>query len=212
MAKYVLQEMNDVRNTGKRTVYPKMVVERSISPEEFAEMVHKHIRAIDKGVLLAAICGISDTLANLLSQGSNVTIDEIGTFSASLQFVDNKTTEIAEEGDRMLYRKVGIKDVNFKTSPELLHKLKMKTKLERMMTGVKVLKKQLFTPEQRLENALRIIDAKGFITLTEDAKVNNPSRTTASKELKQLTDGLSSPLASQGQASHKIWVRRNEVS
>ena len=36
MAKYKLQEMSDVHHTGKRKVYPKMVVNRTLSRKEDA--------------------------------------------------------------------------------------------------------------------------------------------------------------------------------
>ena len=74
---------------------------------------------------------ISDTLSSLLSRGYNVTLDDIGTFSMSLKFIDEKSTEIQEEDDRLLYRRVGVKDINFKTSPEMLHELRRVTKFER---------------------------------------------------------------------------------
>ena len=37
MAKYKLQEMPDVHNTGKRKVYPKMVTNRTLSRKEFVK-------------------------------------------------------------------------------------------------------------------------------------------------------------------------------
>ena len=208
MAKYILQEMNDVRNTGKRTVYPKIVINQTLTTKEFIDELHKHLRTVDKGVLTGVMCGMADTLASLLSRGNNVTLDDIGTFSMSLKFIDDKPTEIQEEGDRMLYRRVGVKDLNFKTAPEMMRSLQMKTKIERVMTGARVLKKNLYTFEQRIENALAIIDEKGHITLGEYAKVNNLSRTTASKELAQITADPEMPIDYTGQASHKIWIRR----
>ena len=208
MAKYILQEMNDVRNTGKRTVYPKIVINQTLTTKEFIDELHKHLRTVDKGVLTGVMCGMADTLASLLSRGNNVTLDDIGTFSMSLKFIDDKPTEIQEEGDRMLYRRVGVKDLNFKTAPEMMRSLQMKTKFERVMTGARVLKKNLYTFEQRIENALAIIDEKGRITLGEYAKVNNLSRTTASKELAQITADPEMPIDYTGQASHKIWIRR----
>ena len=60
-----------------------------------------------------------------------MTLDDIGTFSMSLKFIDEKSTEIQEEDDRLLYRRVGVKDINFKTSPEMLHELRRVTKIER---------------------------------------------------------------------------------
>ena len=60
-----------------------------------------------------------------------MTLDDIGTFSMSLKFIDEKSTKIQEEDDRLLYRRVGVKDINFKTSPEMLHELRRVTKFER---------------------------------------------------------------------------------
>ena len=208
MAKYLLQEMNDVRNTGKRTVYPKMVTDQTLTTKEFIDELHKHLRTVDKGVLTGVMCGMADTLSSLLSRGYNVTLDDIGTFSMSLKFIDDKSTEIQEEDDRLLYRRVGVKDINFKTSPEMLHELRKETKFERVMTGARVLKKNLYTLEQRIENALAIIDDKGHITLGEYAQVNNLSRTTASKELAKISSDPNMPIDYTGQASHKIWIRR----
>ena len=208
MAKYLLQEMNDVRNTGKRTVYPKMVTDQTLTTKEFIDELHKHLRTVDKGVLTGVMCGMADTLSSLLSRGYNVTLDDIGTFSMSLKFLDDKPTEIQEEGDPMLYRRVGVKDLNFKISPKLIRDLQMNTRFERMTTGARELKKNLYSFEQRIENALAIIDEKGHITLGEYAKVNNLSRTTASKELSKITADPNMPIDYTGQASHKIWIRR----
>ena len=208
MAKYLLQEMNDVRNTGKRAVYPKVVINQTIGTEEFIDVLHDRLRTVDKGVLRGVISGIADSLVSLLSKGNNVTLDDIGTFSMSLKFLDDKPTEIQEEGDPMLYRRVGVKDLNFKISPKLIRDLQMNTRFERMTTGARELKKNLYSFEQRIENALAIIDEKGHITLGEYAKVNNLSRTTASKELSKITADPNMPIDYTGQASHKIWIRR----
>ena len=208
MAKYLLQEMNDVRNTGKRAVYPKMVINQTLGIEEFIDVLHDRLRTVDKGVLRGVISGIADSLVSLLSKGNNVTLDEIGTFSMSLKFLDDKPTEIQEEDDQMLYRRVGVKDLNFKISPKLIRDIQMNTRFERMMSGARELKKNLYTLEQRIENALAIIDEKGHITLSEYAKVNNLSRTTASKELAKITADPTMPIDYTGQASHKIWIRR----
>ena len=207
MVKYLLQEMNDVRNTGKRAVYPKVVINQTLGTEEFIDVLHDRLRTVDKGVLRGVISGIADSLVSLLSKGNNVTLDDIGTFSMSLKFLDDKPTEIQEEGDPMLYRRVGVKDLNFKISPKLLRDLQLNTRFERMTTGARELKKNLYSFEQRIENALAIIDEKGHITLGEYAKVNKLSRTTASKELAKSTADPNMPVDYTGQASHKIWIR-----
>ena len=44
MAKYKLQEMPDVHNTGKRKVYPKMVTNRTLSRKEFVKKMQGYHR------------------------------------------------------------------------------------------------------------------------------------------------------------------------
>ena len=77
-----------------------------------------------------------------------------------------------------------------------------------MTKGARVLRKNLYTLEQRIGNALAVIDRKGHITLGEYAEVNNLSRTSASKELAQISSNPDLPICYQGQPPHRIWIRR----
>ena len=212
MPKYKLVEMPDVHSNGKRKVYPKLIVNRTMPQDEFVERLQSYNRTMSPAVIEAAVTEVRDMLVRLLSMGYNVTLDELGTFSLSLGFEDDKPTEMQGDGDKMTYRKVGVKNVNFKASPELLKDLKLETDhdLERDMGGVKVIRKELYTRELRIARALKVIDDNGFIGLTDYAYINNLSRTKASLELKGICAEESSPIRSTGQHSHKVWVRRKE--
>ena len=141
MAKYKLQEMPDVHNTGKRKVYPKMVTNRTLSRKEFVKKMQGYHRGISESTTEAVLMDVADMLVNVLSMGYNVNLEGIGTFSLSLGFEDDKPTEMQGEEDKMAYRKVGVKDINFKASPELLKSVKQEIDrdLERDMGGVKVI-------------------------------------------------------------------------
>ncbi|CUQ64141.1 Uncharacterised protein [Segatella copri] len=67
----------------------------------------------------------------------------------------------------MTYRKVGVKDINFKASPEFIKEVKRETDrdLERDMGGVKVIRKQLYSKEERIARALEVIEKNGVLTL-----------------------------------------------
>ena len=120
--------------------------------------------------------------------------------------------DMQEEGDKMLYRKVGVKNVNFKVEPEMLQQLHKETDLEREMGGVKVIKKQLFSKEERIARALEVIERDGYITLTDYANINNLCRTAASKELKDITDEANSPIDWRGNGSHKVWIKKRKCN
>ena len=155
---------------------------------------------------------VVDMLADMLSMGYNVNLEGFGTFSLSLGFEDDKPTEMQTDDDLMKYRKVGVKNVNFNSSPEFVKAVKMETDcdLEREMSGVKVIRKQLYSREERIARALEVIEKNGVLTLGDYASINNLSRTSASMELKELTCDKSSPIDSLGRGSHKVWVKRKE--
>lgn len=212
MPKYKLVEMPDMRNTGKRRVYPQMIVNRTLSMDDLVEKMKAYSRALSPTVVEAAVTDVRDMIVRMLSMGYNVTLDELGTFSLSLGFEDDKPTEMQSDADKMTYRKVGVKNVNFKPSPELIKDLRLATNrdLERDMGGVKVIRKELYSREERIARALRVIDDRGFIGLTDYAYLNNLSRTAASLELKEICAKEDSPIRSVGQHSHKVWVRKKE--
>ncbi len=212
MPKYKLVEMADLRNAGKRRVYPKMIVNRTLSQDEFIERMKSYNRSLAPSTVEAAVTEVRDMLVRLLSMGYNVTLDELGTFSLSLGFEDDKPTEMQGDDDKMIYRKVGVKTVNFKPSPDLVKDLKSVTDrdMERDMGGVKVIRRELYSREERIARALEVIDTRGFIGLTDYAYINNLSRTAASLELKEVCAEEDSPICSIGQHSHKVWVRRKE--
>ena len=212
MTKYKLQEMPDVHNTGKRKVYPKIVTNRTLSRKEFIKRMQGYHRGISESTTEAVLLDVADMLVEMLSMGYNVNLEGIGTFSLSLGFEDDKPTEMQSEEDKMTYRKVGVKDINFKASPEFLKSVKHETDraLERDMGGVKLIRKQLYSKEERIARALEVIEANGLITLSDYAYINNLSRTAASLELKEISHDETVPIRSVGQHSHKVWVRRKK--
>lgn len=210
MAKYKLQELNDLRDEGKRRVYPKMVTNRTLSRKEFVKMMQNYHRGISESTTEAVLTDVVDMLTDMLSMGYNVNLEGFGTFS--LAFEDEKPREILNPDDKMTYRKVGVKDINFKASPEFIKDVKRETDrdLERDMGGVKVIRKQLYSREERIARALEVIEKNGVLTLGDYASINNLSRTSASMELKELTNDKTSPIDSLGRGSHKVWVKRKE--
>lgn len=206
MAKYTLQEMPDLDGKGKRKVYPKMMVNRTIGTEELLEKMKDYNNAIPSSVIGAVIDDLGDMLVRMLSMGYNVKLDGIGSFSASLAFIDKKTDELTDDDDKMAYRKVGVRDVRFVADRSLTDRLRHETELQRAEPGVNTIRKPQLTTEEHVGKALHIIRDNGFITLGEYATANNISRTTASRELKALTQDEASPLKAQGSGSHKIWV------
>ena len=204
MAKYMLQEMSDVHHTGKRKVYPKMVVNRTLSRKEFIERMQGYHRGISPSTTEAVLMDVEEILVEMLSMGYNVNLEGLGTFSLSLGFEDDKPTEMQGDDDKMTYRKVGVRDVNFKASPDFIKSVKQAADrdLERDMGGVKLILKKKYTREERIARALDVIDENGFIGLTDYAYINNLSRTAASLELKEISHDETVPIRSEIGRAH----------
>ncbi len=77
-----------------------------------------------------------------------------------------------------------------------------------MMSGVKVIRKQLYSKEERIARALSVLEKNAAITLGDYAYINDMSRTAASLELKEITQDPTSPIRSIGRGSHKVWVKK----
>ncbi len=211
MAKYKLQEMPDVHSTGMKRVYPKLVTNRQLGTKEFIDRMRTHNHAISASVVQAVLTDIADYLGEMLAMGYTVKLDDIGTFSLSLDFDDEKSVEMQDEEDKMLYRKVKVKDVNYKSAPELMKYVNRKIELERDMGGVSRLYKKKYTREERIERGLEWLESHPFFTLKDYAEMNNMSRTTASLELKELTSGDEAPFSYMGSGSHKVWIKKNSL-
>ena len=210
MVKYKLQEMTDLHGEGKKRVYPKVVSKGMMDTNTFVEKMCYHDHTISQSVVKAVLTDVADCLAEMLAQGYSVKLDDIGTFSLSLDFADDKPKEIIAADDKMLHRRVKVKDVNYKSAAELMKALSADTEFERESGGVKRLYTSQYTAEECLQRTLDWIDENGFITLDEYAKLNNCSRTKASLSLRQLLADADTPLATKGRGTHKVWVRKEK--
>lgn len=207
MVNYKLQEMNDLKNSGKHIVYPKAIANRTLSTDELVQKMQEYNMGVPANVAKSVLGGVAHMMEYMLEMGFNVKLDGIGTFSLSVGFDDEKTNEMESDKDKMLYRKVSVKDVCYKADPKLVKTLKKKVDLDRKESEVSKITQTQYSPDERINRALSIIDKYGFISLTDYAYVNGISRTKASRELKAITAREDSPITSCGNGSHKIWVK-----
>lgn len=208
MAKYYLQEMPNLDKQGKRRVYPKLSAIRTMTTDDLIKQIQSYHRGVSPAIIGSVVTSLTDTLKRMLSMGYNVSIDDLGLFSLSLRFEDEKTREMKSDNDKMSYRKVGIKDINFTASKDALKDLRRMTDLEREMQGVRNIRKIDTTLDERIAMALSHIDAHGFLTLGDYVRLTNLSRAAASLELKEIINMPDSQITDKGTGCHKCWVRR----
>ena len=211
MANYVIKEMpTGMGNGSEGKQFPKMQVYTEFDYDKVVELVHTNSPAFSK----ATVRGVLDTLAvvmkSYLPMGHTMKIDNLGVFSLSLEFVDEKAEtdnqqEIQEAGTKTKYHHVKAKGVNFKVDKKLVNEINKENSFERTTCNPVV--SSPYSLEERLQRALNHIDKHGFITLQEYANLNRLSYSTASRELSKLVLDPHSGIKAKGAASHKVWVR-----
>ena len=137
-------------------------------------------------------------------------IDNVGVFSLSLGFADSEAETETQQEDagkkvKTKYRRVQAKGVNFRVDKLLVSDINYESSFEHLSTTLA--KPSAFTPEERLQNALKIIDKQGKITLQDYAHINKMSRATASRELAKLSADPGSGIKAEGYGPTKTWVR-----
>ena len=210
MANYVIKEMPAGMGNGKKgRTFPKMQIYTEFDYEKVVELIHTNSPAFSQ----ATIRGVLDTLGvvmkNYLPMGHTMKIDNLGVFSLSLEFADEKAENVAQQEaseQKTKYHHVKVKGVNFKVDKKLVKEINRENSFERISSNPA--SSSPYTPEERLQRALQNIDKHGFITLQDYANLNRLSRSAASRELSKLTSSPTSPIASNGAGSHKFWVRR----
>ena len=210
MAGYVIKEMPSTMGNGKKgRIFPKMQVYTEFDYDKVVELIHTNSPAFSQATIRGVLDTLAVTMKSYLPLGHTMKIDNLGVFSLALQFADemgeNDTQQAASE-PKTKYRRVKAKGINFKVDQKLIAGINRENTFERLPESP--VTRSPYTREERLQRALRHIDKHGFITLQDYANINNLTRSSASRELKQLVAEPSSVLRVNGAATHKIWVRK----
>ena len=217
MPNYVLQEMSEEMGDGKKKVYPRM---QTYSLHDFNTVI-RHMReyggSFSEGIIRGVLETLVTTMKSWMPLGHSIKIDGLGVFSLTLGFDTSTPSEAiaakkqksgsAEAEPRTKYRHVCIKGINFKPDPKLLQQMNQEATFERAETDVLVPRKPNDSRDERISKALAVIDKQGYMTLSDYAFATSQTRSSASKDLRQLVSDPSSGITTRGSHSHKVWIR-----
>ena len=68
MAKYIKQEMPDIRQTGEKKIYYRLKTEKHVDFHHFIESVHHSNNGISKADAIRVLLSAADQLAELLGK------------------------------------------------------------------------------------------------------------------------------------------------
>ena len=207
MAKYIKQELPDLRKTGEKKAYYRLKTERKIDFQQFIDCISSYNSGISRGEAFRVLMHAAGTLAELLAEGYSVTIDEMGTFKATVGLVGDKEMDSFAEGTPKLNaRSLRIDGVSFQADRKLIVNVDKRCDLKR--AGVSRLCRSPFTREERLQKALEFLKAHGAMKVKHYMELTGLSHTVAAKELREFENDAASGIASIGRLAGKVYVRQ----
>ena len=209
MAKYIKQELPDLRKTGVKKAYYRLKTARKIDFQQFIDYISSHNSGISRGEAFRVLMHATDTLAELLAEGYSVTIDDMGTFKATVGLVEDKEMDSFEEGTPKLNaRSLKIDGVSFQADKKLIVNVDKRCDLKR--AGTSRLCRSPFTKEERLQKAQEYLKAHGAMKVKNYMELTGLSHTVAAKELREFENDAASGITSIGRLAGKVYVRRME--
>ena len=207
MAKYIKQEMPDIRQTGEKKVYYRLKTTRNIDSKEFVRSLSQIFKGMSEGEIIRVLLATADHLGELLGEGYSVTLDGIGNFKATIGMEeDKKLDKLDGKESKRNARSLRLKGVNYRADKTLIRKASQYCELER--EGVARIHRSPYSKEQRLKLALEYLEKHGAMKVPDYMELTGLSRTAATLELQNFRRDMTSGIDFIGRGSAKVYVKR----
>lgn len=207
MAKYIKQEMPDLRQTGEKKVYYRLKTERNIGSDEFIRSLSHTFSGISEGDIVRVLIAAADHLGELLGKGYSVTLKDIGTFKATIGLEEDKELDTLDGTEpKRNAQSLWLKGVNFRADKELVKTARANCKLKR--EGTARIHRSPFNKEKRLSLALDYLEKNGAMKVADYMTLTGLSHTTAAMELKEFRQDPASGIDFIGRGSAKVYVKK----
>lgn len=207
MAKYIKQEMPDIRQTGEQKVYYRLKTTRNMDSKEFIRSLNSSFAGMSEADITRVLIGAADHLAQLLGEGYSVTLDGIGSFKATIGLEEDKEPDTLDgKEQKRNAQSLRLKGVNYRADKALIKKASRHCKLERGET--RRIHRSPYTKEERLGLALDYLEKHGAMKVTDYVELTGLSRTTATMELQEFRRDATSGIDFIGRGSAKVYIKR----
>lgn len=195
-----------MKKTGEQKVFYRLKVERNIDFQEFIRILCSHHQGVSRGEALRVLVSASETLAELLGKGYSVSLDDWGTFKATIGLEKGKEMDTMDgEESKRNSRSLLLNGVNFLPDKNLVRNARHNCKLER--AGITRVHRSLFTQEERMQKALDYLEQNGVLKVSQYMELTNLGHTTAANELRMFSRNPSSGIVRMGRSSATVYVK-----
>ena len=208
MAKYIKQEVPDMLKTGNQKVFYRLKTERNIDFDEFVSRMAHPGSGISRGEAIRILLTASETLAGLLAEGYSVSLDEWGTFKATIGLEEGKEMDTIDGTDsKRNARSLRVDGVDFQVDKRLVRNVNRQCKLER--AGVARVRRSPYTKEERLQRAKDYLSEHGFMRVKHYMELTGLGQSTAANELRAFSEDPSTGIDSTGRRATLVYIKRS---
>lgn len=206
MAKYIKQEVPDMQKTGKQKAFYRLKVERNVDYMEFIRILCSYHSGISRGEALRVLISASDVLAELLGKGYSVSLDDWGTFKATIGLEEGKEMDSIDGSEsKRNARSLHLNSVNFRADKKLIRNASRHCKLER--ASIVRVRHSPYSKEERLQKALDYLEENKVLKVRSYMELTGQAHTTAACELRAFSRDPSSGIVSVGRGSAVVYVK-----
>lgn len=208
MAKYIKQQLPDFNRKGEDKSYYRIQKRGNVSTDKLLHRIcDRGGSGLSRGSVAHVLDTVSEELAYLLAEGYSVTIDGLGTFSASIGVKDDKEVDTVDGNEtKRNARSLEVKNVTFRSDKELVREVNRRCELER--AGVRRVRRSPYSKEERLRRAFAYLSdpAHPFMRIADYVQLTGLSRTAATLELQEFRNNPESGLDTSGRGTAKVYV------
>lgn len=208
MVKYKRQEMPDLDGSGKKRMTYRFEANHNMDGDEFIRRMCSYNGILTESIMECAMEALADTMANMIGMGYTVTLKNIGTFTPKLGLRKKDNSVISDKSLEHNYvPSPCVTGLNFRASKKLIKRIDKECNFEKGTTYK--INRSKYTKEERAERARQFLEThEGRMYVYDYASINGLSRTTASRELRQLADDANSGIGKEGFGTHVIYVTK----
>ncbi len=194
---YDLRENPFKEEDGKAVLYPGVVVKSTKDSEYLIGHIEKHT-AFSRGVVTGVLQELTKEIIELLKDGHNVRIDDLGTFSLSLS-----AREVTDRNE-IRSPSIHVERVNFRPAADLAKRVSSGASIKRVEYGGFRMSSRKYTAEERWAWLKEYLQEHGSITRMRYSELLGQASSTAARELRKWAD--EKKLVREGKHSHVVYL------
>lgn len=210
MAKYWMEEVNDLNGTGKRITYPRIEIEHETTLDELADEAQAR-SSLTRGDFKSAITILADLITDKMGLGHSVRVDGMGTFTPLLSVRKDFEPEEIGGTTKRNAQSIEVKSIGFRPDRSWVKTANLRLRPSRS-TRKSRRSSSTLTLQERIKAAQDFVNKNPCMTVRQYMDLTGLLHTTAAKELGQIVKDTTNGIASEGRGTHRLYVKAPEDS